>query len=303
MQSMYASPGATIRASFYCALALGLTGFMAFSSRAGPTPSVTSTPSATPTPTPFSTPTATPSIDFCDFHCDLDKLCSVGASGPQDQCVASPGEQVTYYYQVDLAGGPVEVWDDQLGFIGVTSGATLTRTTTLSVTTTNWGSLVASAADCDCGSCYCAFGNPVDAVTVTVVTPTPTASPTPTPTAPPTPCEVAHPVTTLYTIGKGQSPSNNAKVSHAIVGNIIDPGAVCSEVGACTAHRIPVCAGTEATITSTDSSGGATNSNIGRGDIACLGNVCSVPAVNVTEKYKSVSADGTDTDRMSLLPR
>ena len=34
-------------------------------------------------------------------------------------------------------------------------------------------------------------------------------------------CTDANPVATLVTIGKGQSPSNNPKVSHSIVGNII----------------------------------------------------------------------------------
>ena len=108
---------------------------------------------------------------------------------------------------------------------------------------------------------------------------------------------------TIYTIGKGQSASNNAKVSHAITGNIIDPDQVCSGTRACTAHRIPVCTGTGVSIATTDSTGGATNSNIGKGDIACVGSVCSVAAVDVAEKYKSVSADGKDTDRMSLLPQ
>jgi hypothetical protein len=51
-----------------------------------------------------------------------------------------------------------------------------------------------------------------------------------------------------------------------------------------------------------DSTGGATSTNIGKGNISCAGAICTVAAVNVTEKYKSVSADGKDTDRMTLLP-
>jgi hypothetical protein len=85
-----------------------------------------------------------------------------------------------------------------------------------------------------------------------------------------------------------------------IIGNIIDPGAICSESGACTAHRIPVCAGTEVTIAVT---GSTDNTNIGQGDILCGEAGCTVGAINGTEKYKSVSADGKDTDRMTLLPQ
>jgi hypothetical protein len=103
----------------------------------------------------------------------------------------------------------------------------------------------------------------------------------------------------ITTIAKGQSAANNVKVSHFIVGNIVDPLSVCPENGACTAHRIPVCAGTGVTIAVT---GSTDNTNIGKGAIACDAAGCSVDAVNVTEKYKSVSADGKDTDRVSLLP-
>jgi hypothetical protein len=85
-----------------------------------------------------------------------------------------------------------------------------------------------------------------------------------------------------------------------IIGNIIDPEAICPEDGACTAQSIPVCAGTEVNIAVT---GSTDNTNIGRGNIACGEAGCTVGAINVTEKYKSVSADGKDTDRMTLLPQ
>jgi hypothetical protein len=104
----------------------------------------------------------------------------------------------------------------------------------------------------------------------------------------------------ITTIGKGQSPTNNLKVSHLIVGHIVDPLAVCPDNGACTAQRIPICAGTEVTIAV---EGSTNNSNIGKGDISCNAAGCTVAALNVTEKYKSVSADGKDTDRMTLLPQ
>jgi hypothetical protein len=107
----------------------------------------------------------------------------------------------------------------------------------------------------------------------------------------------------MTTIGKGQSAANNAKVVHSITGNIVDPIGLCgTENGTCTAHRIPVCAGTEVNVAVTDSTGIPTNTNIGKGVISCNALGCSVGAVNVTEKYKSASADGKDTDRISLLP-
>jgi hypothetical protein len=213
----------------------------------------------------------------------------VGTSAPQDQCVANPGEEVTYHYQVDVIGGPVEVWDDQLGFIGVTSGETLTRTTTLSATTTNLGSLVASAAHCDfCGSCDCVFGNPTDAVTVTV------AAPTPTP--PPTPCSAAWPETTIVSVAKGQSPTNNAKVSHAITGHVIDPGSLRDM-----AHRIQVCAGTRVVSQVTDTTG--TNpTNTALGSLLCTPSACS-GTVDVVEKYRSISQDGKDRDEITFIPK
>jgi hypothetical protein len=107
-------------------------------------------------------------------------------------------------------------------------------------------------------------------------------------------------VDTIFTIGKGQSPTNNLLVGHFITGNIIDPAALCPDNGACKASRIPVCAGTGVTITTP---GSTNNTNNGRGDIVCGATGCVDDSVDVTEKYKSVSDNGKDTDRMTLLPR
>ena len=102
------------------------------------------------------------------------------------------------------------------------------------------------------------------------------------------------PVVMITSIGKGQSPSNNPKVVHMITGNIVDPGSLKD-----TAHRIPVCAGTVVNAVVTDLTGTPTNS--AGGSLTCDSAGCS-GVVNVTEKYKSVSSDGKDTDRMTLLP-
>jgi len=101
-------------------------------------------------------------------------------------------------------------------------------------------------------------------------------------------------VTTLVTIGKGQSPTNNLKLSHMIRGNIVDPGSLGGK-----AHRIPVCAGTMVTITITDQTGTPTNTALG--SLSCNSAGCS-GVVSDTEVYVSESADGKDKDRMTLLP-
>ncbi|MBW1843441.1 MAG: hypothetical protein JRE38_11450 [Deltaproteobacteria bacterium] len=141
--------------------------------------------------------------------------------------------------------------------------------------------------------------NPPATPTATATPTNPPATPTATatPTNPPTPvptCADMWGVTRIVTVGKGQSPTNNPKVSHAITGNIVDPGSLKE-----TAHRIPVCAGTEVNIAVSDETGTPTNTSDGA--LSCDSAGCS-GVVNVTEKYKSVSSDGKDTDRMTLLP-
>jgi hypothetical protein len=236
-------------------------------------------------------------VNISALDCRVNKKCSVGGSEPQDSCTAYPGQVVTYTYEVIEGCGTVI--DDKLGEIGYSDGQTLSRTTLLTETTTN-------VAHIEGEECFCS-GSFSDSVTVTVEsppTPTPAASPTPTPTptptAPPVPCSTTWPSDSIVTIGKSNSPTNNQKVSHRITGNIIDPGSVCPDAGACTAQRIPVCAGTGVSIAVT---GSTDNTNIGKGVISCGAAGCIVGAVNVTEKYKSVSADGKDTDRMTLLPQ
>ncbi len=66
-----------------------------------------------------------------------------------------------------------------------------------------------------------------------------------------------------------------------------------------TAHRIPVCRGTPFNAVVTDTTGTPTNTS--DGNLSCNSAGCS-GVVNAVEKYKSVSQDGKDTDRMALLP-
>jgi len=96
-------------------------------------------------------------------------------------------------------------------------------------------------------------------------------------------------------MGKGQSPSNNAKVSMCITGNIVEP----DQLGT-TAHRIPVCAGTEVNVVVTDVTG--TPSVSASGGLSCDSTGCT-GVVDVTEKFDVTSADGKDTDRMTLIPK
>jgi hypothetical protein len=212
----------------------------------------------------------------------------------QDSCVATAGEEVTYHYLVDLFGGYalVEVEDDKLGVIGRSSGETLTRTTTLTETTTNNAEMTLIEIE---PGCVCVGFDAHDQVTVTVPSPTPTPTATPRPTDTPVLCSAMWPETAIVTVAKGQSPTNNAKVSHEITGHIIDPGSLRD-----TAHRIDVCAGTQVTSTVTDTTGRPMNT--AAGGLLCTSGGCS-GVVDVTEKYQSISQDGRDKDSISFIPK
>ena len=112
---------------------------------------------------------------------------------------------------------------------------------------------------------------------------------------PPPLCTDLWQVTDIFTIGTGQTATNNPKVSHIIIGNIVDPDSLES-----TADRIPVCAGTFVTVVVTDVTG--TPTITAGGSLLCDSAGCT-GVVNVTEKYKAVSFDGKDTDRMTLFPQ
>ena len=214
----------------------------------------------------------------------------MGGSAPADSCTAQPGEEVTYYYYWDSQAGGADIYDDKLGYIGRASSVDrLTRTTTLTETTTNvaWYQVI--------GPDSCAFENFEDQLTVTVPTPTPTATPAVTPTPSPLPCVTEWPKVIIYTQARGQSPANNAKLTHRIRGHIIDPGSLGD-----TAHRIEVCAGTEVRAGVTDTTG--TPVITASGSLACSSAAC-LGVVNTTEKYQSISQDGRDKDAITFIPR
>jgi hypothetical protein len=95
-------------------------------------------------------------------------------------------------------------------------------------------------------------------------------------------------------MANGQSPTNNPKVVHRITGNIVDPGSLGE-----TAHRIPVCAGTEVFAVVTDTRG--TPTNTASGSLGCDSGGCS-GVIDATEKYQSVSQDGRDKDSITFIP-
>ena len=148
-----------------------------------------------------------------------------------------------------------------------------------------------------------AFAGHAGTMATPSATPTATASaaPTavPTPTAPPgLTCVEENPLSRIVTTGKSNSPTNNAKVTHAITGNIVDPTSLSSS-----AHRITVCRGTTVTAVvsdTTDVNGRADNS-ANSDSIECASFGCQAFLIQSTQKYISRSDDGTDTDRITLV--
>ncbi len=303
--------------------------------QAGPTPTPAATPTPTPAATPTPTPTATPALPTpgvtptpappalrapAAVRANSDGTFSYDAifvAGPQ-------GDQFSYYniFCVENTVDCTQFADacsvnPEAGILAPGEHYVIRVSSGLIDPAKEGGTQVWFSTDCPLGSGMLFFREttilpgPSSPTPTPIATPTPTPTATPsatpiptptaTPTATPTPgCEDFWPVTSIVTIAKGQSAANNAKVSHLITGNIIDPAAVCSGDGPCTAHRIPVCAGTEinvAVMGSTD------NANIGRGAISCDAGGCFVGAIHTVEKYRSVSADGKDTDRVTLLPQ
>ena len=138
----------------------------------------------------------------------------------------------------------------------------------------------------------------------------PTATPSPTPVTPtpatPTPvpdsCAAETDVSTIITNGKGQSPSNNAVIRHAITGHIYPE----AESYSSTAHRIRICAGTSVTAVVTDTSRRGMTTNAGTEGLTCtdsapVGGCTGV--INSKQQYKSTTtASGSDKDTIVFLP-
>ncbi|UCE86041.1 MAG: hypothetical protein JSU66_17230 [Deltaproteobacteria bacterium] len=119
---------------------------------------------------------------------------------------------------------------------------------------------------------------------------------------PPEGCEFDWPVITIPTIAKGQSASQNAKVSHEVTGHIVGGAAAYGD----TAHRIKICADTQVDIVITCSpegcpEGGPFITKQVGGDF-CTGAGCTVPLADKF-KYVVTSGDGKDTDAVTLLPQ
>jgi hypothetical protein len=104
-------------------------------------------------------------------------------------------------------------------------------------------------------------------------------------------------VTTIETIGKGQSPSVNPLIAHSITGHIVDAAGLSG-----TAHRIKVCAGTTVTAVVTDTSGGTPSNLSNNLDFICTIGGCSGP-INVKTQYKSTSTGTSDSDSITFLPQ
>jgi hypothetical protein len=144
-----------------------------------------------------------------------------------------------------------------------------------------------------------ALANPVLAGPTTGPSPTvtPTPSPMPTPTTIPNSCLEAWPLITVLTAGRANSPSNNAKVVHAITGHVIDPSSLGVEE-----NRIQVCLGTTVNAAVTDLTGGSALNQANSSGISCDSVGCTAVNIQRLERYTSRSADGTDTDRFILAP-
>jgi hypothetical protein len=123
-------------------------------------------------------------------------------------------------------------------------------------------------------------------------TPTNTGTNTNTPTFTPTPlsaCELQWRVTSFTANG------NKGKLSATVVGNIVDPTNIKGK-----GTRISLCAGTSVSVVISDTSGTPTNTALTTG-IACDSSGCQVGSLQGRQKFQSVSNDGTDKLRMTLI--
>jgi hypothetical protein len=123
-------------------------------------------------------------------------------------------------------------------------------------------------------------------------------------------CRGQWPKTSFTTVAKGQKAENNDKVSHVVTAHVVGG----AEAHGKRASRIKVCRGTPVTISIFDDSTvsavpivDALSEGIecalgpGIGDPDAEAN-CVVEALMATAKYRVSSHDGSDTDRVTLVP-
>ena len=109
-------------------------------------------------------------------------------------------------------------------------------------------------------------------------------------------CEDEWPLVAIFTVGKGQSKLDNSKVSARVLGNVVDSTQLES-----TATKIPLCHGTSVDLQVLDITGEPLIRPETRG-IRCDGIRCHVDSLISKQKLTIRSADGKDTDRLTLEP-
>lgn len=252
----------------------------------------TNTPLPTNTPTPTQTPIPTPTGHAVVYITPTAETVLAGQTATYtvsiSPCTNGAGGYVTLMCSSSTCPETCSFSPNPVG-IGGSSTSTLTLAT----------SAPHAACSFTVGTAFpltppCNIIPTSASLTVTTATPTPAETPTPTPT-PASTCEQQWPVTHITTFGNGGTPLNNAKVSHRIIGNIVDPASYGP-----TASRIVLCRDTRVTAMIHDTTGTPTNTALTPG-IVCTSSGCSVASLTRRERYQSVSADGTDTDRITLV--
>jgi hypothetical protein len=106
-------------------------------------------------------------------------------------------------------------------------------------------------------------------------------------------------VETVCTDGGQQSRKVNSKVAHCITGHIIRPRDELAN-----APQFLVCAGSDFTVRVFDTTPGTPSTTIKEGSIVTNGSTM-VSGTNLLSigKYNSVSEDGKDVDKMSIVPK
>ncbi len=115
-------------------------------------------------------------------------------------------------------------------------------------------------------------------------------------------CAAANPVITIATLGSGQRPGVNGAVSHRITGNIVGG----ADAYGPRANHFRICSGTSVGIQLV---GAFVPGDVEflRGPLHCIdfpaeGAGCGVDSLTEIVSYLTTSPDGTDRDRITLVP-